>query len=79
MHTRGRYSPLTVGSTHAKSNNENIQCTPEAEWQYTIKLMAYTTDSMVGSQLAKIQITQDRLNQVGSGFYHIDGFYKKMS
>ena len=31
MHTRGRYSPLTDGSTHAKSDNKTIQCTLEAD------------------------------------------------
>ena len=31
MHTRGRYSPLTDGSTHAKNDNKTIQCTLEAD------------------------------------------------
>ena len=31
MHTRGRYSSITDGSTHAESNNKNIQCTLEAD------------------------------------------------
>ena len=31
MHTRGRYSPLTDGSTHVESDNKTIQCTLEAD------------------------------------------------
>ena len=75
LHTRGRYSPITDGSTHAESNNQNIQRTPEAEWQYTIKLMAYTTHSKVGSQLAKLQITQDRYSSITDGSTHAESNY----
>ena len=31
MHTRGRYSPLSNGSTHAKSDNKTVRCTLEAD------------------------------------------------
>ena len=31
MHTRGRYSPLTDGFTHAESDSKNIQCILEAD------------------------------------------------
>ena len=103
MHTRGRYSPLTDGFTHAKSYNKDIQCTLEAdtahsqmgslmhaksynkdiqcthevEWQYIIKLMAYTTHSKVGSQYVeyvKIQTTYSAMYSIT-----LMGSTKKMS
>ena len=73
MHTRGRYSPLTDGSTHAKSDNKTIQCTLETEWQYTIKLMTYTAHLKVNLNRWTMpnyrQLKTDTINQVRSGFH----------
>ena len=77
MHTRGRYSALTDGFTHTESNNKNIQCTLETEWQYTIKLMAYTTHSKVGSQYVDYANIQTIYSEVDS--ITLMGSTKKMS
>ena len=45
---------------------KNIQCTVETEWQHTIKLMAYTTHSKVGSQYVGYANIQTIYSEVDS-------------
>ena len=46
MHTQGRYSPLTDGSTHAKSDNKTKQCRLEAD----------TAHSQMGPLMSRVTI-----------------------
>ena len=57
MHTRGSYSPLTDGSTHAASNNKNIQCTLEADIAQSQMgpLMSRVTTSTYNAHSRQIQ------------------------
>ena len=59
MHTRGSYSPLTDGSTHAASNSKNIQCTLEADIAQSQMgpLMSRVTTSTYNAHSRQIQPT----------------------
>ena len=76
MHTRGRYSPLTDGFTHAKSDNKDIQCTHEAEWQCNYNKTHGIHNPLKGGFSIR-GVCQNTNNLLRNVFYHIDGFYKK--